>query len=106
MILNLTDPFFNKDPFDIYTRYKISLDEWNTIWYKRKFLNYRLDELVEYINVIQKKKLTQKQLSRLLMRYEVYLLTQVLLKRNEITVHITYFPRNLTTFIKDYYHGK
>ena len=106
MILNLTDPFFTKDPFETYERYNISRDEWNTIWYKKKFLDYRFDELVEYIHVIQKKKLTEKQLARLLMRYEVYLLTQVLLKRNEITVHITYFPKNLKSFIKDYYHGK
>jgi len=106
MILNLNDPFFAKDPFEVYRGLQIEKEDWNKIWYKKKFLEYRLEELVEYINVIMHKPVSRKQLSRCLMRYEVFLRTQSLIKRHEQTVHINYYPDNIKSFIKDYYHGK
>lgn len=105
MILNLNDTFFTKDPFEVLESNNISRDEWDRIWYKRKFLEYRINELVEYMTAIMNKTINEKQLARLLMRYEVYLLTQPLLNRREQTIHISFYPMNVISFIKDYYHG-
>lgn len=106
MILDLTNTFFKQDPFEVYQVYNISKEEWENIWYKCKFLEYKPWELSEYITDILHKKITEKQLSRMLMRYEVYILTQPLIKRNEQTIHISYYPKNVLSFIKDYYHEK
>ncbi|TXG76601.1 hypothetical protein E6Q11_04340 [Candidatus Dojkabacteria bacterium] len=104
--MNLNDPIFTKNPFEIYLANNINAEEWGEIWYRKKFLEYKLEELVEYIHVIQHKSITRKQLARFLARYELYLRTQSLIKRNEQTIHISYYPENLKSFIKDYYHGK
>lgn len=104
MILDLTNSFFKQDPFEVYKVYNISKEEWDKIWYKCKFLEYKPCELSEYINHILHKTITEKQLSRMLMRYEVYILTQPLIKKNEQTIHISYYPKNVLSFIKDYYH--
>lgn len=106
MILNLNDTFFTKDPFEVMRSSNISRDEWDRIWYKRRFLEYRINELVDYMTAIMGKEINEKQLSRLLMRYEVWILTQPLLNRREQTIHISFYPKNVISFIKDYYHGQ
>jgi hypothetical protein len=107
MILDLNDPFFAKDPLEVYEKYNVNQDEWKQIWYHKKFLEYTLEELLEYVKVVLKKEnLTRKHLYRFLMRYEIYLKTQALIKRNEQTIHINFYPENAKSFIKDYYHGK
>lgn len=104
MILNLNNNLFITNPLSIYREHGISNKEWNNIWYKRKFLEYQIKELVEYIQVVLHKDITCKQLSRFLMRYELYLLIQPLVKQNELTIHISFFPDNIKSFIKDYYN--
>ena len=104
MILNLKNNLFITDPYKIYQEQNISKKEWNNIWYKRKFLEYQIKELIEYIHVVLHKDISPKQLSRYLMRYEMYLLIESIIKKGESTIHISYFPDNIKSFIKDYYN--
>jgi len=104
MILNLNNNLFTKNPYEIYEENNISRKNWNNIWYKRKFLEYQIRELCEYINTVLHIELTPKQLSRFLMRYEMFLLVEPFKKKKESTIHISYFPDNIKTFIKDYYN--
>ena len=104
MILDLTNSLFKQDPFEVFKEYGISREEWENIWYKSKFLEYKPRELSEYLRHILHKEVNDKQLSRFLMRYEVYILTQPLINRKDQTIHISYYPKNVISFIKDYYH--
>lgn len=104
MILNLNNPLFKTNPMDIYREKNISQKEWNKIWYKRKFLEWQINELCEYIETVMHIDLTPKQLSRYLNRYEMHIMVEPFIKKKEATLHISYFPDNIKTFIKDYYN--
>lgn len=102
MILNLNDKLFTKNPID---KFDISKSDWNRLWYKKKFLSYQPRELNEYVKTILHIDINPRTLYRYLCRYEVYLMAQSLIARKENTVHITYFPDNLVSYIKEYYNN-
>jgi hypothetical protein len=104
MILNLSHSIFIQNPLDIYLKLDITEKEWEKIWYRGKYLLYEFPELYEYVTGILKKDMSKKMLDRCIKRYEVFLLTQSLLNRKEQSIHITYYPKHVHSFIKDYYH--
>lgn len=104
MILNLQNNLFKTNPYEVYKEKNIEPKQWNKIWYKRKFLDYQINELCEFINTVWHIEITPKQLSRFLARYEMFIMIEPFIKKKESTIHIDYFPDNIKTFIKDYYN--
>lgn len=101
MIIKLSNHLF-KDPIEVYSEYKITKEEWTNIIYKYKFLEYKQTELQEYINVILKKDMPYHTMCRLLIRYELYTLSQALISNNIDEIHIQHFHPH-EKFIQQYH---
>jgi hypothetical protein len=102
MILNLNNNLFSKNPKEFYKKYGIEEEQWKNIIYHYKFLEYKQQELIEFINVIYKTKVELHNLQRMLIRDDLYKKAEFLKKKGEKTSHIKYFSPH-EAFIKQYY---
>ena len=101
MIVELNVPLFLKSPLEYWNKYQITEEEAKNIWRKYKFLEYYPKELLEYVNTILHKSLTDKQLMRLLQRQEAHIQALPLIRKHEQTIHIDFFTADIRPFIKD-----
>jgi hypothetical protein len=102
MILDLRYKLFTEPPE--MNKYGLNLEEIKQIVYRKKMLEYKPNEILEYIKVVLKKDVTEKQMYRILSKYDVYNHAQILIRKGETSVHILYFNEHIG-FIKDYYKG-
>ena len=101
MIVKLENVLF-QDPKKICDEWDITESEFKKILYHFHFLEYRKNELHEYVKCILKKDIPPYSLSRLLIRNELFHKAQKLLKKGENEVNIIYFTPHVN-FIKQYY---
>lgn len=92
MIIKLNNKLFREDP-DVRFSLKTGLPKGtlNELWHKKQYHDFEREDLIEWLEVKRKFKISPKTLNRWELRMAIYLMSQRILKKRVYAINITYF---------------